>query len=143
MSTRHRLTDVETVKSDGAWLFTVRDENGVNQEVVLVPCVNEDTEIEAWINNCTHEQQRLYREEVGIVMREGGIVCPKHGSIFDACSGACDNGPARDTTLPAVDITVSDGQVYLVDEGVDFLWDGGDSDDDDDDSPASTSHLRF
>ena len=143
MGSRYRLTSVETVEREGSWLFTVQDEHGLTQEVVLVPCEDDESEVSAWVNNCTHENQRLYREGVGVVVRDGGIICPKHGSIFDACSGACENGPAAETTLPAIDVTVEDGQVYLTDDRVSFLWAGGDSDDDDDDVPSSTSHLRF
>lgn len=143
MTNRHRLTSVDTVEDEGAWLFTVRDDHGINQEVILVPCEDDDRELNAFINNCTHEKQRLYREDIGVVMRDGGIICPKHGSIFDSCSGECDNGPAADTTLPDVDITVEEEQVYLTDESVDFLWAGGNTDEDEDDGPSSTSHLRF
>ncbi|SDJ48370.1 Ferredoxin subunit of nitrite reductase or a ring-hydroxylating dioxygenase [Halovenus aranensis] len=141
MTNRHRLTSVETVEDEGAWLFTVRDAHDTNQEVMLVPC--EETGVTAWVNNCTHEDQRLYRDEIGVVTRDGGIVCPKHGSIFDSCSGGCENGPAADTTLLSVDVTVDDGSVYLTDDAVDFLWKGGDSSDDDDSGPSSTSHLTF
>ncbi|MFC7057344.1 Rieske (2Fe-2S) protein [Halovenus salina] len=141
MTNRHRLTSVETVEDDGAWLFTVRDQHDMNQEVILVPC---EDGVTAWVNNCTHEPQRLYRDDIGVVMRDGGIVCPKHGSIFDACSGDCGNGPAAETTLLSVGITVEDGSVYLTDDAVDFLWEGGNSSDDDDDSgPSSTTHLTF
>jgi hypothetical protein len=64
--------------------------------------------------------------------------------MFDSCSGYCDNGDAAETTLLSVDITVEEGQVYLTDEDVDYLWEGpaGD-DDDDDDGPDSTSHLQL
>jgi nitrite reductase/ring-hydroxylating ferredoxin subunit len=137
---RYRLTDVETVQSEGSWLFTVKTERG-EQEVMLLPC--EEGGVEAWVNRCTHQDQRLHREEVGAVMRDGGIVCPKHGSVFDACSGDCGNGPAADTTLLSVDITVENGQVYLTDDDARFLHDGGTDDDDDDDMPSSTSHLQF
>jgi nitrite reductase/ring-hydroxylating ferredoxin subunit len=143
MSSRYRLTSVDTVEEDGAWLFTVQNAHGDNQEVVLAPCIDGEAPVKAWVNNCTHEDQALYRENVGLVLRDGGIVCPKHGSVFDACSGGCDNGPAQGSTLPGVDITVDDGQVYLTDDDADFLWQGGTSDDDDDDTPSSTSHLQF
>ncbi len=105
------------------------------------------------MNRCTHENQRPYREEVGAVIRDGGIVCPKHGSVFDPCSGFCDNGEAADSTLLSVGIEAEDRQVYLTDEGMTYLRDGpadeggdGDDDDDDDDddgAPRSSSHLRF
>ena len=145
MADRYRLTSVETVREEGSWLFTVRNSLDENQEVFLVPCEDEtvDRPVNAWVNNCTHEAQRLHREGIGAVVRDGGIVCPKHGSVFDACSGYCDNGDAAETTLLSVDITVEDGQVYLTDD-VDFLWQGpADDDDDDDDMPDSTSHLQL
>ena len=146
MTDRYRLTSIETVREEGSWLFTVRDDLGESTEVFLVPCEDEtvDRPVNAWVNNCTHEAQRLHREGIGAVVRDGGIVCPKHGSVFDACSGYCDNGDAANTTLLSVDITVEDGQVYLTDDDVGFLWQGpADDDDDDDDMPDSTSHLQL
>lgn len=145
MTTRHRLTSVDTVLDEGSWLFTARDSGGEDVEVVLVPCEDEnvDSDVEAWINRCTHEDQRLYRGGVGAVVRDGGIVCPKHGSIFDSCSGYCDNGPAAESTLPSVDITIEDGQVYLTDEDARYLHDGPSDDEEDEDGLSSTSHLRF
>jgi nitrite reductase/ring-hydroxylating ferredoxin subunit len=137
---RYRLTSVETVREEGSWLFTVKDSGGDEQEVLLVPC--EDS-VEAWTNRCTHENQRLHREGVGAVIRDGGIVCPKHGSVFDTCSGGCDNGPAADTTLLDIEIEIEDGQVYLTDDDARYLREGGVDDDEDDDEPSSTSHLRF
>lgn len=140
---KYRLTSVETVHEDGSWLFTVRDGNGEETEVILLPCEDGDSEIQAWVNRCTHENQRLYREGVGVIMRGDHLVCPKHGSTFDACSGGCDNGPAADTTLWAVEISVENGQVYLTDSDVRFLREGPSRDEDDDGGPSSTSHLRF
>lgn len=137
---RYRLTDVETVQEAGSWLFTVQ--NGADeQEVFLVPC-DGDPPVRAWVNRCTHEAQRLHREDIGVVMREGAIVCPKHGSAFDSCDGGCDNGPAAQTTLQSVEIAVENGDVYLTDDDVQFRRQGP-ADDDEDDLPGSTSHLRF
>lgn len=148
MTARHRLTDVETVHKEGAWLCTVRNHRSEDVEIVLVPCEPDPATptVRAWVNRCPHEAERIYRDDVGIVERDGGIVCPKHGSIFDRCSGECDNGPAADSTLPAIDIAVEDGQVYLTDADVTYLYEGPRRADDgqpDDDMPESTSHLRF
>jgi nitrite reductase/ring-hydroxylating ferredoxin subunit len=145
MGTRYRLTEVDTVETEGSWAFTVRDEHGNDEEVILVPCADDDgPAVEAWVNRCTHEAQRLYREGIGAVIREDGIVCPKHGSMFDTCSGYCENGEAAETTLVSVDVTTEKGQVYLTDDDVSFLHTGLDmSDDDDDGAPDSTSHLQF
>jgi nitrite reductase/ring-hydroxylating ferredoxin subunit len=144
MSGRYRLTSVETVREEGSWVFTVRDEHGTDEEVFLVPCDDDDGDaVEAWVNRCTHEAQRLYREGIGAIVRNGEVVCPKHGSLFDTCSGYCDNGEAADTTLVSVDVDVDDGQVYLTDEDVRFLYEGTKHDTGDDDDPSSTSHLQF
>jgi nitrite reductase/ring-hydroxylating ferredoxin subunit len=137
---RYRLTDLETVREEGSWLFTVTSSIEDEQEVFLLPC---EDGVEAWVNRCTHEDQRLYREEVGAVTRDGAVVCPKHGSAFDACEGDCENGPAAGSTLPGVEVTVENGQVYLTDDDVRYLHDGPAEDDDDDDLPSSSSHLSL
>ncbi|WP_137288862.1 Rieske (2Fe-2S) protein [Natronorubrum halophilum] len=132
-----QLTTVETVHEERSWLFTVRDKYGEQDEVILVPC---DDSVEAWINRCTHEAQRFDTGR-GVPMRDGQIICPRHGSLFDSCSGYCDNGDAADTTLPAVDITISsDGVVYLTDDDATFVHEGGI---DEDDGPDSTSHISL
>ncbi|NEU56884.1 Rieske 2Fe-2S domain-containing protein [Halorussus sp. MSC15.2] len=168
MTERTRLTTVETVCDQRSWLFTVRDQYDEPDEVVLVPCEDGRTDadettpsVEAWVNRCTHEAQRLDRG-FGAAMRDGQIICPKHGSMFDTCSGYCDNGEAADTTLVSVEVAVEDGAVYLTDDDYDFSHEGAiedgderggedgdgssDTDDDDgsgDDMPSSTSHIGF
>ncbi|ELZ03101.1 Rieske (2Fe-2S) protein [Natrialba asiatica] len=187
MGVRMRLTTVDTVYEERSWLFTVRDQRGEKEEVILVPCTDAvagshddggsdgdgsaaagrgdvgsagettsseggggtaadadiGTAVEAWVNQCTHEFQRLDRG-MGAAMRDGQIICPKHGSMFDACSGYCDNGEAADTTLPSVDVAVDDGEVYLTDDEMTFLHQGGiDEGDDGDGGPSSTSHLSL
>ncbi|WP_408957671.1 Rieske (2Fe-2S) protein [Natrinema sp. 74] len=154
MSERTRLTTVESVHESRSWLFTIEDEYGEEDEVILVPCENHvengstssqptaEDGVEAWINRCTHEAQRLDTGR-GAAMRDGQLICPKHGSMFDTCSGYCDNGEAADTTLSSVDVTVDDGVVYLTDDDVSFAHEGDIDNGDDDDGPASTSHIGF
>jgi len=131
-----RLTSVEDVESDPPYLCTVADPRGDKEEVIVIPC---DDGVEAWVNRCTHEAQRLERGHGGS-LRDGEIVCPKHGSLFDACEGDCDNGPAAGTTLLDIDVTVNRGDVFLTDDTYSFRHEGGIDDDDD---PSSTSHLRL
>ncbi len=139
---KYPLTDVETVREEGSWLFTVHDGSD-EREVVLVPCDDATAEpVQAWVNQCTHESQRLYRDDSGIITRNGSIVCPKHGSAFDSCSGDCENGPAAETTLRSVEITVEHGEIYLTDDDVRFSHEGP-AENDDDDPPDTTTHLRF
>lgn len=151
MSDRTRLTEIETVPKNGSWLFTICDPSTEEEdEMILVRC---DGEIEAWVNRCTHEAQRL-DPGYGAVVRDGEIVCPKHGSMFDTCTGYCDNGEAAETTLPSVDVTTEGGDVYLVDDNVEFCHEGGIGDSDDEneddegddggnDAPSSTTHLSL
>ena len=103
----------------------------------------EEQSVRAWINRCTHEDQRLYRKEVGAVTRGGSVVCPKHGSAFDTCEGSCDNGEAAGTTLRSIDVEVRDGAVFLTDDDLTYLYEGLPDDDGDDEGPASSSHLTF
>ncbi|PSQ33242.1 (2Fe-2S)-binding protein [Halobacteriales archaeon SW_10_68_16] len=131
-----RLTSVEDVAADPPYLFTVADARGDAEEVIVVPC---EDGVEAWVNRCTHEAQRLERGH-GASLRDGEIVCPKHGSLFDACAGDCDNGPAAETTLLAVEVTVNRGDVFLTDDDYEFRHEGGIDGGDD---PSSTSHLRL
>ena len=142
MDAASRLTTVETVHEERSWLFTVEDERGEREEVILVPC---DGGVEAWVNRCTHQSQRLDTGR-GAAIREGQVICPRHGSMFDACTGYCDNGEAADTTLPSVEVTVEDGVVYLTDDAT-FCHEGGinagPDEDDGDGGPASTSHISF
>ncbi len=134
-----RLTDIETVQEAGSYLFTAVNGRGDLEEVTVVPC---DDGVEAWVNTCTHEYQRLDRGgDVGAVIREGQLVCPKHGSLFDTCDGSCDNGPAAGSPLVSVDIAVNRGTVFLTDDDYEFDHEGGIEEDDE--LPDSTSHLRF
>ena len=164
MSTATRITSVESVPEIGSYLFTVREADGDPEEVILVRSADCDPEtgdvaadgtaVLAWKNFCQHEtDQRLDRGH-GAATRDGQVVCPKHGSFFDTCSGYCDNGKAKGSTLVPVSVAVEDDEVVLTDEDCTFLHEGGlaagdaaDADgeesDDDDDMPGSTSHLTF
>jgi nitrite reductase/ring-hydroxylating ferredoxin subunit len=138
MATRTHLASVDEIPERGSLRFAVEDPYGSEDEIIVVPC-EEDPGVAAWVNRCTHEAQRLDVGR-GAAMRNGGIICPKHGSIFDACSGECDNGDAAGTTLPEVEIAVELGEVYLVDDGYELL---AETEDDGDDGPSSSSHLSL
>ena len=77
------IAEVTDVPDVGSYLFTAEDAFTNEREFILVRC-DDGPDIEAWVNNCTHENQRLDRG-TGVAMRDGEIICPKHGSMFDAC----------------------------------------------------------
>ena len=131
------LTPIDEIPSDGSYLVTVEEDHGGKQEVILVTV---EGGVRAWKNFCLHEtDQRLDRGD-GVVRRENQVVCPRHGSTFDVATGQCEHGPAAGTVLVSVDIAVRHGQVYLTDDGLEYLHDGGIDEDSD---PESSSHLRF
>ncbi|QIO22135.1 Rieske 2Fe-2S domain-containing protein [Haloarcula sp. JP-L23] len=132
----HQLTTVETVHDTGSYLFTATGPYGDLEEVVVVPC---EDGVEAWVNRCTHENQHFDTGR-GVPMRDGQLLCPRHGSLFDACEGDCDNGEAAGTTLPGVDVAERHGTVFLVDDDYEFSHEGGT---DDDEGPSSSSHLQL
>lgn len=133
-----RIATVDDVPDSGSYLFTVEDVFTNEQEVVLVWC-EEERSITAWHNTCTHEDQQLDRGS-GAAMRNGQIVCPRHGSMFDSCSGTCDNGDAAGTRLPEVEVAVEDGDVFLTDDSYTYLHEGSSEDNE---GPSSTSHIGF
>ena len=136
------LTTVDRVHDEGSFLFTATNSFDMDEEIIVVPCEDGATGgagVAAWINRCTHEAQRFDTGR-GVRMRDGEIICPRHGSLFDPCSGECDNGQAAGTTLPEVDVAVEDGTVYLVDDEYEFEHEGGIGADD---GPSSTSHIGF
>jgi len=133
-----RITTTDEVPEQGSFLFTVTESDGREEEVILIR--DSEDEIAAWKNFCQHEiDQRLDRGN-GAVTRDGGVICPKHGSIFDGSTGHCDNGKAAGSTLAEVDIAINRTDVYLTDDDLAFEHVGGISDDD---MPGSSSHLGF
>ena len=133
-----RITTTDEVPEQGSFLFTVTEADGREEEVILIR--DSEDEIAGWKNFCQHEiDQRLDRGN-GAATRDGGIICPKHGSIFDGSTGYCDNGKAAGSTLAEVDIAVNRGDVYLTDDDLTFEHLGGISDDD---MLGSSSHLGF
>lgn len=133
-----RIAEVTEIPMDGSLLVTVREADGAKEEVIVVRTADC---VAAWKNFCQHETDQRLDRGFGAAIRDGEIVCPKHGSMFDGCTGYCDSGKAAESTLVSVDVAVEEGVVYLTDDGCTYLHEGGI--DDDDDMPSSSSHLSF
>jgi nitrite reductase/ring-hydroxylating ferredoxin subunit len=131
------VAPTDDVPEAGTYLFTVREPDGSLEEVVLVDLGDG---VSAWKNFCQHETDQRLDRGTGAAMRDDQLICPKHGSMFDAETGYCDNGEARGQSLVSVEVTVADGEVYLTDDSLSYLHEGGI---DDDSMPGSSSHLQF
>lgn len=129
------ILPLEQLRDAGSTRFTVREPDGSQEEILLIA---DQGEIVAWKNVCQHETDQRLDVGRGPVIRDGTIVCPRHGSLFDMQTGACERGMAAGTQLVPVEVAVRDGIVMLVDETLEFLHLGGIEDDE---GPTSTSHL--
>ncbi|GGL63239.1 Rieske (2Fe-2S) protein [Halocalculus aciditolerans] len=132
---------VADVPEDGSYLFTVRDEDGEEQEAILVRDGDEAGGVRAWLNYCQHFTHIKLDKGRGAPIREGEIICANHGAMFEVDSGECTFGPCEGAYLNGLDIRVEDGDVYLDDEGFEFAYDGGIETDPTD--LSSTSNVEF
>ncbi|ESP89919.1 Rieske (2Fe-2S) protein [Candidatus Halobonum tyrrellensis] len=159
MDPGRRITAVENVPADTTFLFTLRDESGETDEAVLTRVDTADgsdgddgeddddgehtggDRIAGWINRCMHFTHIRLDKGSGAPKRAGELVCANHSAMFEGATGRCTHGPCEGAYLDGVDVTVRDGDVYLTDDGYEFVAAGGVERD-----PAdltSTSNVKF
>jgi len=132
-----RLVSVEEVPDDGTMVFTIADHD-TTQEIILTRV---NGTVSAWENHCQHwTDTRLDRGD-GALIREGDIVCRRHGATFDRDSGECTWGPCEGAYLDPLDLTVENGVVHLDEPGWAVEHQGPDEDDDTD--LSSGGAIRF
>ncbi|WP_226481146.1 Rieske (2Fe-2S) protein [Natrinema amylolyticum] len=160
-----RITALADVPDDSTFLFRVADESGEEREAILVvdgvaatdggnptdpapdggdqtdPAADADDRIACWLNYCQHLTHIKLDKGSGAPMRDGELICANHGAYFEADSGRCTFGPCEGAYLTDLEITVSDGDVYLTDEEYEFVGTGPLESDDLD--RASTSNVEF
>lgn len=137
MAATQRITALEDVPAESTFLFRVADELGDQQEAILV--ATED-EVSCWLNYCQHFTHIKLDKGDGAPMRDGEVICANHGAYFEADSGECTFGPCEGAYLSALDVTVSDGAVYLTDDDYELVGPGPIDDGDD---LTSTSNVEF
>lgn len=104
-----RMAPVEEIPADSTLLFTL--ESGDDRREVFLTRLNGT--VTAWENHCQHwTDTRLDRGD-GAVVRDGDLLCRRHGATFDRESGECVWGPCEGAYLDAVAVTVEDGVVHL------------------------------
>lgn len=132
-----RLVPVDEVPEDDTVLFTITDQN-TTQEIILT---RQNGSITAWENHCQHwTDTRLDRGD-GALVREGDIVCRRHGATFEPDSGKCTWGPCEGAYLDVIDVSVDDGAVHLDEPGWEVAHRG--PDDDDETDLSSGGAIRF
>ncbi|WP_435097778.1 Rieske (2Fe-2S) protein [Halarchaeum sp. P4] len=117
MDSGTRMAAVADVPEESSLLVTLR-ENGEEVEFVLVRA---DDGVNAWHNVCPHWTDVRLDKGSGATLRNGDLVCNKHGATFDCEDGHCDFGPPEGSSLTGADVTVEDGDVYLTDDDYEFV----------------------
>jgi nitrite reductase/ring-hydroxylating ferredoxin subunit len=119
------IVEVTEIPPDSTVLFTIRHrETGERGEAILV---SSGEDVLAWRNCCQHQRHVRLDDGDGATMRDGELVCTRHGATFEAENGSCTYGPCAGATLEAVGIAVEDGTVHLTDDAWDFLGLGRDA----------------
>lgn len=117
-----RIVDRSALEPGETTLFRVREEDGTVREAILLA---HESAVGAWLNACQHIPDVPLDRGDGATVRDGEIVCERHGAHYDAGSGACTGGPCGGAPLPPVEITVEDGGVYCSDATYEFVGLGG------------------
>lgn len=110
------IAAVDEVPADSSLLFTVRD--GFDTEEAILLRLPDG--VVALRNYCPHWTDIRLDKGSGATRRNGEVVCEKHGATFEAMTGECTHGPCEGATIDDLDVTVSDGAVYLMDDEYDF-----------------------
>ena len=126
MDEDRRIAAVEEIPEDGTLLFTIRD--GFDREEAFLLRLADG--VAAWRNYCQHWTDVRLDKGGGAALRNGEVLCQKHGATFQQDSGYCDHGPCEGSYLDEVGVVVRDGTVFLAEDGYEFdsLGPSGDHD---------------
>lgn len=140
MDSTAQVTSLSNVPDASTFVFRVRERvaDAEPEEAILV---RTDDSVRCWLNYCQHMIHIKLDKGTGATVRNGEIVCENHGAYFESETGKCTFGPCEGAYLTELEVTVRDGDVYLVDESYEFLDTGPIPDDDVDRS--SSSNLKI
>ena len=139
MDDSRQIVELEAVPDETTLVFRVRDrEADEDHEAILV---RPNGDVAAWLNYCQHLTHVRLDKGDGATMRNGEVICENHGAYFDSATGRCTHGPCEGAYLTSLEVSVTDGEVYLTDDDYAFVGTGPIERDDLDRS--STSNLEF
>jgi len=117
MESGPKIASPADVTTEDTLLFTVRNEDDEDVEAILTRFADG---VAAYRNFCSHwTDVRLDRGD-GAPIRNGEIMCRKHGATFEKASGYCNFGPCEGATLDEVAVEETDDGIYLVDTAYEF-----------------------
>ena len=111
-----RIAPVADVPREGSLRFTVRD-GFDREEAILLRLVDG---VVALRNYCPHWTDVRLDSGSGATVRDGEVVCEKHGATFEKATGDCTHGPCEGATIERLAVAVVDGDVYLTDDDYEF-----------------------
>ncbi|WP_280536694.1 Rieske 2Fe-2S domain-containing protein [Halopenitus sp. POP-27] len=124
MDEDRRMLPAADVPTDGTVLVTLRpvgdvetetgDRGGDGEELEAMLIELADG-IACYRNYCQHWTDVRIDRGNGATVRNGEIVCEKHGAYFASDTGVCSFGPCEGSVLDAIDVAVRDGHVVLAD----------------------------
>jgi nitrite reductase/ring-hydroxylating ferredoxin subunit len=113
MDEERRIVDAEEVAADETAVFTAK--SGFETTEGLLTRLDDGTVV-AFTNYCPHWRDVRLDKGSSALVRNGEIVCQKHGATFEKDGGHCNFGPCEGAVLDTFEVTVADGAVYLTDD---------------------------
>jgi len=142
MTSGERITDVAAVPEDTTLLVTVEERDGGEQREAML--IQTDSEVKGWFNYCQHWRDVNLDTGDGAMVRDGEIVCKRHGATFETDDGECTFGPCEGAVLNELPVRTTAGGVFLDTDEYEFVHVGPREADDDDDIDLSTeSRIGF
>ncbi|PNW31849.1 UNVERIFIED_CONTAM: hypothetical protein BEN50_19650 [Euhalothece sp. KZN 001] len=77
--------------------------------------------LHAYVNRCPHLIDVRLDRGAGGRIRDGELLCQRHGASFDPASGECTFGPPEGALLEEFEIEVTEGAVILTDDRFDTV----------------------
>ena len=115
-----RIGSTESLQEGGKGLrFDVRSANG---EVMPAFAIHYDYQYFAYLNKCGHIAVQLDYMPGEFFSDDGqSLVCATHGAEYAPDTGACQGGPCYGVGLESLEISQSDGQLFLENEDLDIV----------------------
>lgn len=112
-----RIASSSAVTPESTVLFTVRTDDGAQVEAFLTRFADG---VAAFRNFCSHWTDVRLDRGSGAPIRNGEIMCRKHGATFEKDTGFCNFGPCEGAYLDAIDVVERDDAIYLADDDYTF-----------------------